>query len=491
MFRASFIMTILCTWMQIGHAQTNDKIDFILTQNLSREGQADVVIYMREKANLKAATQNKNRVARIRYVYNQLRATAEKSQKNILAMLKKENIPHRSFYIENAVVVKKANAELLNRIAAMNEVQKVRLNFRSELNLQPAKKSRSSLTDQIPDHLQFIGADKVWELGVKGKGIVIAGQDTGFFWQHNAIKKQYRGNKSTGVDHNYNWHDAIHASTGSKARLANCPPDSPAPCDDDAHGTHTMGTMVGFDGDKNRIGVAPEAQWIGCRNMEQGVGTVDSYMECFEYFLAPYPIGGNPKKDGKPEYAPHIINNSWGCPGAEGCTGGELLAAVQAMKAAGILVVAAAGNEGPNCGSVGAAPGHYANELLSVGALNSSFNDIAFFSSRGPSVWNSGLAPNISAPGDGIRSAVSSGPDSYMEFSGTSMASPHVAGAAALLWSAKPELIGQIDKTIAILHKSAHAKTTNQTCGKFPGNTTPNAVFGFGTLNIFDAIKSL
>ena len=70
-----------------------------------------------------------------------------------------------------------------------------------------------------------------------------------------------------------------------------------------------MGTMVGATATRN-LGMAPGARWIGCRNMEQGWGTPATYAECYEWFIAPYPAGGDPFSDGDPSKAPHVINNS-------------------------------------------------------------------------------------------------------------------------------------------------------------------------------------
>src|SRR5690606_33582570 len=106
-----------------------------------------------------------------------------------------------------------------------------------------------------------VRAPLVWAAGFTGQGIVIAGQDTGIRWTHNAIKAKYRGWNGSSADHNHNWHDAIHV-TGSS-----CGADAMAPCDDNGHGSHTIGTMLGDDGGSNQVGVAPGARWIGCRNM--------------------------------------------------------------------------------------------------------------------------------------------------------------------------------------------------------------------------------
>src|SRR4029078_12749586 len=147
----------------------------------------------------------------------------------------------------------------------------------------------------------------------------------------------------------YNWHDSIHDSVGNP-----CGNDSTEPCDDSGHGTHTVGTMVGDDGAGNQIGMAPGAKFVGCRNMDTGVGTPARYIECMQWFLAPTRIGGG---DTDPTKAPDITINYWGCPASEGCTVvNELQAAVEAQEAAGIQMVVAAGNSGSACSTVSDPP---------------------------------------------------------------------------------------------------------------------------------------
>src|SRR6185436_20982541 len=89
------------------------------------------------------------------------------------------------------------------------------------------------------------------------------------------------------ANHDYNWHDSIHSATGNP-----CGVNLVAPCDDYFHGTHTIATAVGYDGNNNQVGMAPGAKWIGCRNMDAGNGTPTTYLECFEFFVAPYPVTG-------------------------------------------------------------------------------------------------------------------------------------------------------------------------------------------------------
>ncbi|MEZ4611778.1 MAG: S8 family serine peptidase [Caldilineaceae bacterium] len=192
----------------------------------------------------------------------------------------------------------------------------------------------------------------------------------------------YRGwdARTDAADHVYNWFDAWETD----GRPPRCADDAQVPCDDDGHGTHTVGTMLGnATASHDQVGMAPSATWIGCRNMVQGFGTPAAYAACFEFFLAPYPQDGDPFTQGRPELAPHIINNSWGCPPNEGCDPDTLQTVVENVRTAGIFVVSSAGNNGfLGCNTV-VDPIAIYDAPLSVGAHAAS-GDIASFSSRGP-----------------------------------------------------------------------------------------------------------
>ena len=145
---------------------------------------------------------------------------------------------------------------------------------------------------------------------------------------------------ASNADHNYNWHDSIHGPIGGQGQNP-CGYDTQAPCDDHGHGTHTTGLAVGDDGAGNQIGVAPGAKWIGCHNMDQGVGRPETYTECFQWFIAPTDLTGqNPD----PTKRPHVMNNSWGCPTSELCAPDSLQQIVENTTAAGIFVEVSAGN---------------------------------------------------------------------------------------------------------------------------------------------------
>jgi hypothetical protein len=189
-----------------------------------------------------------------------------------------------------------------------------------------------------------------------------------------------------------------------------------------------------------------------------------------------------------PSKAPDVINNSWGCPPSEGCTDPNvLLTVVQNVRAAGIVTVHSAGNDGySGCSSV-AEPSAIYDESFSVGATDSADN-IAGFSSRGPvTIDGSGrMKPDISAPGVNIRSSTRDG--GYEGgWSGTSMAGPHVAGLVGLVVSGAPGLAGDVDLIEEIIASTAVPRTTTEGCGGDPSNAVPNNTYGWGRIDALAA----
>ena len=438
---------------------------------------------MNEQADLSEVKDIHGKDAKANFVFGKLQQTANQSQHDLCKYLDEQNIAYQKFYIVNMISLK-ADKALIETLASRSDVRFV------------AKDGRMVKHEIIEDRgeggnrtttwgVQKIKADSVWLLGYNGQNVVIGGQDTGYDWDHPAIINKYRGWNGTVANHNFNWHDAIHTLNGSNV----CGVDSPEPCDDHNHGTHTMGTMTGDDGAGNQIGVAPGAKWIGCRNMDNGDGVLSTYVECFEWFLAPYPVGGN-SSSGDITKAPHVINNSWGCPPSEGCNTSNFAImdlAMNNLRSSGVVVVVSAGNAGSACSTVNDPPAIF-EKSFSIGATNS-VDAIAGFSSRGHvTIDGSGrLKPNVCGPGVSVFSCVRNG--GFDTYSGTSMAGPHVAGAVALIISANPNLAGEVDQIEAILEETAVHITSTQTCGSVNGVEIPNATFGWGRIDALAAVK--
>ena len=450
---------------------------------------ASFLVVLREQPDLSAAPAIRDPVERRRFVFEALNEVAGRAQAPLAARLRAAGASFRSHYLINMLEVEGDRALALE-IARCPEVTRIAANRPSPLRRVPQAEPAEPLSagepaplagEAVGPNLAKIRVPEVWAEGFTGQGIVVGDADTGFVWDHPALKSHYRGFDGLGVTHDYNWHDAVHDAVLENS----CGSDSAAPCDDSGHGTSTAGIAVGGDGAGNQIGVAPGASLIGCRNMDRGNGTPARYTECFEFLLAPTDSAG---RFPRPDLGADVINNSWGCPASEGCTDPEILrAVVENVRAAGVFVVVSAGNGGSQCDTVLDAPAIY-EASFSIGATND-FDGIAVFSSRGPVTQDGSnrLKPDLVAPGVAVRTATP--PAGFTSsFSGTSAAAPHVAGAVALLWSAAPALRGDVAGSEQILRLSATPLQSAQDCPPYPGAQVPNAVFGYGRLDVAVAV---
>ena len=470
-------------------AQVNPNV----TAALRQDGRAEVLLVLADQSTpmLAPLSWSADYKSHRRALVDALRARAETQQSGIRAWLDAQGIAYRPYWIAN-VVLADIRASDLKQLAGRREIARIETNPRMSAHLP-----RPNPTQQGPDAVESvawgvtkINAPQVWAAGDNGQGVVIAGEDTGYQWDHPALKPHYRGWNGTSADHNYNWHDSIHDSVGNP-----CGNDTQAPCDDFGHGTHTVGTMAGDDGATHQVGVAPGAKWIGCRNMDDGNGTPARYIECMQWLLAPTDLNDeNPN----PDLAPDVISNSWTCTEGEGCTtGNEIIGAVANLISGGIFYVAAAANDGPGCNTITAAPAIF-NAVFTIGATDSS-DALAGFSSRGPvpgrpriGAGTPTIKPDVSAPGVSVPSAWP--PNTYTNLDGTSMATPHVAGAAALIMSANPALKGHPAAVAAILRNTAVTvgvtDPVNQTCGGTNRTTWPNNMVGHGRIDVFAAYQA-
>ncbi|MCB0429635.1 MAG: S8 family serine peptidase, partial [Flavobacteriales bacterium] len=465
-----------------------DKVDPVLMSKTANGDPVEMMVIMAEQADLSAARYMNTKEEKGNFVFHTLQDLSTHTQPVVWEKLESLHAPYHSYFIVNAVWTK-GDIDVIRAMAEMPQVSQVIENARYTVQQPvqvgvPSYDDPNTKTNAVEWAISLVKADQVWGMGYKGQGAVVGGQDSGYEWDHPAIKGKYRGWNGSSADHNHNWHDAIQTGNGGSCGTA-----STEPCDDHGHGTHTMGTMVGDDGAGNQVGMAPDAEWIGCRNMDQGAGTFATYAECFEWFIAPTDLNDqNPM----PSKSPDVINNSWGCPTDEGCNTSNFEAMrviVSNVKDAGIVVVASAGNSGPSCNTVEDPPAMY-DESFSVGSTTSSDN-MSSFSSRGNVTVDGSnrMKPDISAPGSDIRSSYPGG--GYTSMSGTSMAGPHVAGLVALIISANPDLAGKVDIIEDIIEKTAVKLSVNETCGGVAASQVPNNTFGYGRINALDAINEV
>ena len=406
-------------------------------------------------------------------VIAQLSQTAIESQNGILDWLEEEkesgNVKnYEGFYIINAIHLK-AKANLIEKLASYPKVDKIDINQKIQaenpVDKQPSKVE--SDRDEIEWNLKNIGADLAWNQGIRGQGVTVGIMDSAVDANHPALKRKFKGYDQSSDRVNFNdsnYFDAIQGKQDTSGVL------------DMAHGSHCTGIVLGSElnsnGEEfNRVGVAPDAQWINARIFDSNYKNVEqsSFIKAAEWMLAP---GNDPSK------APQIINNSWG--GSQYLTDTWFKSTVDRWRQAHILPVFAAGNQMPGESLPGESsiviPASYP-ESFAVGAVDIMGN-LASFSKRGPSLFDTSLIkPEISAPGVKVRSSIK---DTYAYMSGTSMAAPHVAGVAALVKSAKQNLDDrEIQK---ILEETATPRTDSYY------KTTPNNGYGYGIVNAYAAV---
>lgn len=478
---------------------TSSKISDILLKKFDKEDEkVTFLIKFKEQADTKKAAKKaaekaskaklsavKTKLAKRSAVVSELRATATVTQADVINYLEKEKKEGKvkdfeSFYIVNGMAVT-ATKEVMQKLASFEAVSKVLPNETRQLyktgvatpNKKEQQTEKSSKTagekkadtNNIEWNIDRVGAPQVWDMGIDGSGTVIANIDTGVQWDHPALKEKYRGYNPANPNspnHSMNWFDATAGQT--------------TPYDDQGHGTHTMGTMVGSEPNgANQIGVAPGAKWIAVKAFTAAGGTDADLLEAAEWILAPKDAQGNPH----PEMAPDVVNNSWG--GGRGIDE-WYREMVQNWRAAEIFPEFSAGNTGlfepGGPGSI-ANPANYP-ESFATGATDIN-NKLANFSLQGPSPYGE-VKPDISAPGVNIRSSVPGG--AYEGgWNGTSMAGPHVSAVVALLRQVNSSLT--VDQIEEILINTA----TPLTDSTFP--EVPNNGYGYGLVNAFDAVSSV
>jgi subtilisin family serine protease len=397
----------------------------------------DVVVVMKARADL-STIPGSGRKRRLAALEQRLRAAASTSQAGLLNLLSTRERAglvsrYEPLWIFNGVEVE-ATPSVIRELAARRDVQEIQPN----LTLEAPTTATEASTAQAEPNVSLVNAPAMWELGYRGQGIVVANMDTGVDVSHPELASRWRGGTNSWYDPN-----GQHPTT---------------PTDVNGHGTWTMGAMVGGGAGGTSIGVSPDAKWIAVKIFnDHGTATSTGIHLGFQWLLDP---------DGDPATAdaPNVVNNSWTM--SFGCNL-DFELDLQSLRAAGILPVFAAGNDGPTAGT-SESPAN-SPSAFAVGSTNGA-DIIDPSSSRGPSACAQPVYPQLVAPGVGIRTTDLYG--GYASETGTSMAAPHVAAALALLLDAFPGM--SADRQAAALEGGALDL----------GATGSDNTYGYGRLDV-------
>jgi hypothetical protein len=419
-----------------------------LLQNRAASEMVSVVVILKERADL-SGIRDRTRRVRLRRVIEALRLRADSSQRALRRLLQTRRDEGKvsavqPFWVINGLAVTATRA-VIEELAALPIVARI---SPDATIFAPAMGSQQSGGAPEPN-ISLVNAPALWALGVRGQGIVVANLDTGVDLSHPDLATKWRGGANS-------WFDP----TGQHLTPADVAGAS------SGHGTWTMGVMVGGGAGGTIIGVAPDAQWIAAKIFNnQGSATVAGIHAALQWLLDP---DGDPNTDD----APQVVNNSWTFQNP-GCNL-EFQLDLQALRAAGITPIFAAGNGGPSSGT-SYSPANYP-EALAVGAINNN-NAIYNNSSRGPAACGEApsIYPELVAPGVNVKTTNLYG--LYTSQTGTSLAAPHVTGALALLLSAYPDLMVE-EQTSALLASASDL-----------GDSGADNTFGFGRLDALAAYQ--
>ncbi|MGY6631548.1 MAG: carboxypeptidase regulatory-like domain-containing protein [Wenzhouxiangella sp.] len=426
-----------------------------------------------------------------RWVFGMLEEAVDRYQSRMAEQFKRQGVEFESLRLGNMMIVRQAGPQAFNELLSAIEVQAIYAKPEFELMPESEGFEPAPLGGTPVLNLEQIAAPEAWaQFGAEGEGITIGLNDSSPRHTHNLMVDTYRGNQGDGTfDHNYAWFDP---TSGAPAPVA------------DFHGTLVLSIMVGDDGN-SRTGVAPGAEWMACRGC-QGTGCA-GVIQCLNWFVAPTDVSGN---NPDPDRRPMIVNNSWGsCD--QSYNAGLYEPIWDSMYAAGVIPYISNGNSG-NCG-YSSPPGlntvgnpARGGRVMGIGSttITGDVGNYAIHSNWGPTdnpnpgIDNGSfdhfgfpdLKPNVVAPGQGVPGAGSGSDTATTSNTGTSFASPHVAGAAAVMMSAAPCLIGDHVRINTILQATA-TPIDYDSGGPNPGpGNIPNYATGWGEINLLAAVDA-
>ncbi len=425
-------------------------------QNAKVDQDISCIVLMKNSGNAAEFSAYQSGVARSRIMtYKNL---AQKSQVSLLAWLGEKTSQVKRvhpYWVVNAIHVV-ASPAIIQEIGLRDDVDQVFTNDSVHVSETSATAS-SSHPAGVEWNIRKIEADKCWAAGYNGEGVIVGFLDSGADILHPALAGKWSGH----------WF------------VADGLPKTDKPYDDFFHGTHVAGIIAGGDGlgpSENDIGVAPGAKFAVGKVLDKtGGGEIVQFIQGIEYMAG--------LKDSVNIRAVSCSWNNW-------ANSQVYWDAFKALRALGILVIISNGNSGARGTGTVQTPADYP---FVVGVGNTDNADkIASTSSLGPATqkapyndmtqwirkdWNF-IKPNISAPGENVRSSVPNG--EYKLESGTSMAAPHVLGAVALICQKNPNLT--LDMLYDILMDNVDIPD--------PNIAYPNNTFGWGRLNVYKMLQA-
>jgi len=385
------------------------------------------------------------------------RRTALLAQQNLISDLREEDpdsfVVEDQNWLTNSILMR-AKPPRIKQIAKRKDVHKISRNGIVRL-VDPVLQPVTWVSEPgVAWGADAIDAELCWAEGYDGTGVIVAHTDTGVDPDHPALAGKFTGY----------WFDAVNGGA--------------APYDDNGHGTHTLGTLLGGDGlgpYPDDLGVAPGARWVGVKVMDaRGVGTYQQCLKGLEY-IATLKVDVDIK----------VVCGSWSLANTHE---DMLFFACEKLREFGIVTVFAAGNDGPGPQTADT-PSNYPM-VIGVGAVDRD-DLVADFSARGDapqiapwsvaSYWYnphwSFRKPDLTAPGVDVRSCAPGG--GFRRLSGTSMAAPHVAGVVALL----------LQRDASLAPRDVYDILTGTTDAEEGGKHS--SAYGWGRVNAWAALRSV
>jgi len=460
------LISVVVTIFAIGYATGDDEeaLPILRSPELLQNPTSEIMVVMRESVTpiLRelAGKAFANRGAKLNAIASTLKAATALSQAPVIAALRPFKVEFQPYWVTNKIYIKNGNPALVKLLQTLRQIREIRAPKLP--SFPPFNPIEGTPPDGTEWNVEIIKAPQVWEMGNDGAGVIVLGIDTGVRSTHNAIKDSWVGLENKG------WFDPWYRQS--------------KPSDINGHGTHTIATVLGRTGS----GVAPGAQWMACRACDTQGCPEQHLIECGQFSICPTDGDG---RNSQCELAPHIVTNSWGGGGGDDFFDDV----IEAWKTSGIVTIFAIGNDGDKCNTA-ASPGDR-DGVLAVGATDKD-DKIAKFSSRGPRKMTEGqmegiFKPQVVAPGHKVNSAFAVSDNAYRVLSGTSMACPAVAGAAALLMAKNPELTTDNITRIFEATTDTDLPLAGISCGENADGTFPNEVYGYGRINVLKAYKYL